>query len=36
MEHEHPIILVEAHEEIDGGHYAGKDIVQKILHVGLC
>jgi hypothetical protein len=35
MEHEHPIILVEAHEGIDGRHYAGKDTAQKILRVGL-
>jgi hypothetical protein len=33
MEHERPIILAEAHEGIVGGHYAGKAIAQKILHV---
>jgi hypothetical protein len=33
MEHECPIILVEAHEGIVGGNYAGKDTVAKnILH----
>jgi hypothetical protein len=35
MEHEHPIILVEAHEGIDGGHYARKATAQKIVRVGL-
>ena len=35
MEHEHPIILVEAHEGIIGGHYAGKATAQKMLHVRL-
>jgi hypothetical protein len=33
LEHERPIILVEAHEGIAGGHYAGKDTMQKVLHV---
>jgi hypothetical protein len=35
MENERPIILVEAHEGIVGGHYARKSIAQKVLHVGL-
>jgi hypothetical protein len=35
MEHERPIILVEAHEGIVGGHYAGKATAQKILRAGL-
>jgi hypothetical protein len=32
MDHERPIILVEAHEGIAGGHYARKATAQKILH----
>jgi hypothetical protein len=35
LEHEIPRILAEAHEGRAGGHYAGKDITQKVLHVGL-
>jgi hypothetical protein len=35
LEHERPRILAEAHEGITGGHYAGKDIVQKVLRAGL-
>jgi hypothetical protein len=35
LEHERPSILAEAHEGIPGGHYAGKDTTQKVLHVGL-
>jgi hypothetical protein len=35
MEHEQLIILAEEHKGIVGGHYAGKDISQKILHAGL-
>jgi hypothetical protein len=35
MEAERPLILVEAHEGIAGGHYAGKTTVQKVLRVGL-
>jgi hypothetical protein len=35
LEHERPIILVEAHEGIAGGHYVGKDTVKKVLCVGL-
>jgi hypothetical protein len=27
----HPLILVESHEGIIGGHYVGKAIVQKVL-----
>jgi hypothetical protein len=27
LEHERHIILVESHEGIAGGHYAGKDII---------
>jgi hypothetical protein len=35
LEHERPEILVEAHEGIVGGHYAGKATAHKILDVGL-
>jgi hypothetical protein len=35
MEEEHPLILVEAHEGIVGGHYIGKETVQKVLRDGL-
>jgi hypothetical protein len=35
LEHEIPMILLEVHEGIAGGNYAGKAIVQKILCVGL-
>jgi hypothetical protein len=35
LEHERPRILVEAHDGIARGHYAGKATVQKVLHVGL-
>jgi hypothetical protein len=35
MEEEIPLILVEAHQGIAGGHYAGKETTQKILRVGL-
>jgi hypothetical protein len=35
MEHEIPIIFVEAHEGIVGGHYVGKATAQRILRVGL-
>jgi hypothetical protein len=35
MEHQRPIILVESHEGIVGGHYAGKDTMQTVLHAGL-
>jgi hypothetical protein len=35
LEHERPIILVEAHEGIAGGHYAGKAISEKVLRTGL-
>jgi hypothetical protein len=31
MEHERPIILVESHEGIARGHYAGRDTTQKVL-----
>jgi hypothetical protein len=31
MEAERPLILVESHEGIIGGHYAGKETVQKVL-----
>jgi hypothetical protein len=30
LEHERPMILTEAHAEIVGGHYAGKEIAQNI------
>jgi hypothetical protein len=35
LEHEIPRVLAEAHEEIVGGHYAGKATTQKVLRVGL-
>jgi hypothetical protein len=35
MEAERPLILAEAHEGITGGHYAGKETVQKVLRAGL-
>jgi hypothetical protein len=35
LEHERPRILAEAHEGIEGGHYAGKANTQKVLRVGL-
>jgi hypothetical protein len=35
LEHERSRIFAEAHEDIAGGHYAGKAIAQKVLHVGL-
>jgi hypothetical protein len=35
MEEERPLILVEAHEGIVGGHYVGKATVQNILRAGL-
>ena len=35
MEAERPLILVEAHEGIIGGHYAGKETMQKVLRAGL-
>jgi hypothetical protein len=35
LEHERPIILAESHEGIDGGHYAGKYTMHKVLRVGL-
>jgi hypothetical protein len=31
LEHERPMILAEAHESIEGGHYVGKAIAHKIL-----
>jgi hypothetical protein len=31
LEHERLIILEEAHDEIAGGHYAGRETTQKIL-----
>jgi hypothetical protein len=31
LEHERPMILIEVHEGIVGGHYAGKENMQKIL-----
>jgi hypothetical protein len=36
MEVERPLILTKAHECITGGHYAGKEIAQKVIQVGLC
>jgi hypothetical protein len=35
LDHERPIILVEAHEGIVGGNYIGKDTMQKVLRAGL-
>jgi len=35
LEHERPRILVEAHEGIDGGHYARKYTMQKVFQAGL-
>jgi hypothetical protein len=35
MESKRPLILVEAHEGIIGGHYAGKEKMQKVLRAGL-
>jgi hypothetical protein len=35
MEIERPMILEESHEGIVGGHYVGKETVQKVLQVGL-
>jgi hypothetical protein len=35
MESKIPLILVEAHEGITGGNYAGKKQVQKVLRAGL-
>jgi hypothetical protein len=35
LEHERPRVLAEAQEGLAGGHYTGKYIVQKALHVGL-
>jgi hypothetical protein len=35
MEAERPLILVEAHEGIAGGHYARKETMQKVLRAGL-
>jgi hypothetical protein len=35
MEVEHSFILVESHEIIASGHYAGKETMQKVLQDGL-
>ena len=35
LEHELPMILNESHASVVGGHYAGKDTLQKILQAGL-
>jgi hypothetical protein len=35
LEHERPRILAKSHEGIVGGHYAGKDTIQKVLRIGL-
>jgi hypothetical protein len=35
MEVERPLILVEEHEVIAGGHYAGKETTHKVLRAGL-
>ena len=35
LEHERHAILAEAHDGVAGGHYSGKEMMQKILRVGL-
>jgi hypothetical protein len=35
MEVERPMILEESHEGIVGGHYVGKETMQKVLRAGL-
>jgi hypothetical protein len=35
MDSKRPLILVEAHEGITGGHYGGKETAQKVLRAGL-
>jgi hypothetical protein len=35
MEHERPMVLVEAHEGLYGGNSTGKAIAQKVLRTGL-
>lgn len=35
LEHERSMILVEAHECVVGGHYAGKVTTHKILRISL-
>jgi hypothetical protein len=35
MKVEWPLILIESHEGITGGHYAGKATAQKVLRAGL-
>jgi hypothetical protein len=35
LDHEIPRVLLEAHKGIEGFHYAGKAITQKVLRVGL-
>jgi hypothetical protein len=35
MDSERPLILVEAHEGITRGHYAGKETMQKVLRASL-
>jgi hypothetical protein len=35
MEAERPLILIEAHEGIIGGHYAGKETAQKVMRASL-
>jgi hypothetical protein len=35
MEAERPLVLAEAHEGIAGGHYAGKETMNKVLRAGL-
>jgi hypothetical protein len=35
LEHERPRILEESHEGMEGGNYAGKATVQKVLLAGL-
>jgi hypothetical protein len=35
MEADRPLILVEDHEGITGGHYVGKETAQKVMRAGL-
>jgi hypothetical protein len=35
LQHERPMILIEVHKGIAGGHYAGKAIVLNILCAGI-
>ena len=35
VEHERPMVLNEAHANVAGGHYAGKEIARKLLQARL-